>query len=203
VHGVPLAHTELGRDTLSPPPTEPLHVLFRAAAPHAEVRLVARGASLVLSRIGRRQILVVDAHSDEDLRRTVRSLSNQLSDTLLVGSAGIAEAVAHTCFEPAGEPFAVPEVREQVLFVVGSRTEQSAHQVRALVESGQARLIAAPGGCVDLSAALAAPEALLVIKAEADSGATQTDAPEVARRLADAAGTLIARRPIAALVMTG
>jgi len=203
VHGVPLANTELAHDTLSPPPIEALHVLFRAAAPQAEVRLVARGASLAVSRGGRRQIFVVDAASDEDLRSTVRALSSRLSDTVLVGSAGIAEAVAQTCFEPAREALAVPAVREQLVFVVGSRTEQSAQQVRALIESGRARLIAAPAGCVDLSAALRAPEALLVIKAEPDSGGTQTDAAEVARRLADAAGTLIERQPIAALVATG
>ena len=203
VHGVPLANTELARDTLSPPPIEPLHVLFRAAAPQAEVRLVAGGASVAVSRVGRRQILVVDAASDEDLRSTVRSLSGQLSDTLLVGSAGIAEAVAHTCFEPAREALAVPALGGQLVFVVGSRTELSAQQVRALIESGQARLIAAPAGCVDLSAALRAPEALLVIKAEPDSGGGETDAEEVARRLADAAGTLIECRPIAAVVATG
>jgi len=203
VHGVPLANSQLARDTLSPPPTEPVHVLFRAAAPQADVRAVARGASLTVSRVGPRQILVVDAVSDEDLRSTVRSLNNQLSDTLLVGSAGIAEAVAHTCFEPPREVPAMPAVREELMFVVGSRTEQSAQQVHALIESGQARLIAAPAGCVDLPAALRAPEALLVIKAEHDSGGAQTDATEVARRLADVAATLIERRPIAALVATG
>lgn len=203
VHGVPLAHTELARDTLSPPPAEALHLLFRDAAPQDEVRLVARGASVALSRVGRRQILVVDAASDDDLRSTVRSLSSQLSDTLLVGSAGISEAVAHTCFEAPREALAAPAVREQMVFVVGSRTEQSAQQVRALIESGRARLIAAPAGCVDLSAALGAPEALLVIKAEPGSGADHTDAAEVACRLADAAGTLIERQPIAALVVTG
>lgn len=203
VHGVPLAQTELARDTLSPPPTEPLHVLFRAAAPQAEVSLVARGASLAVSRVGPRQILVVDAASDEDLRSTLRSLRSQLRDTLLVGSAGIAEAVAHTCFESAREPLAAAAVREQMVFVVGSRTEQSAQQVRALVESGQARLIAAPAGRVDLATALRAPEALLVIKAEPDSAGARTDAAEVAHRLAEATGTLIEHRPIAALVATG
>jgi D-threonate/D-erythronate kinase len=202
VHGVPLANTELARDTLSPPPPEPLHVLFRAAAPQAEVRLVARGESLAVSRAARRQILVVDAASDEDLRSAVRSLSGKLCDTLLVGSAGIAEAVAGTCFEPAREALAMPAVKGQLVFVVGSRTEQSAQQVRALIASGQARLIAAPAGCVDLSAALRAPEASLVISAEPDSGGP-TDAAEVARRLADAVKTLIERRPIAALVATG
>src|SRR5262245_38455424 len=149
VHGVPLASTELARDTLSPPPTEPLHLVFHAAAPQAEVRLVGRGASLAVSPTGRRQIFVVDAVSDEDLRSTVRSLSGQLGDTLLVGSAGIAEAVAHTCFGSAQDALALPAVSEQLVFVVGSRTEQSAQQVRALVESGQAGLIAAPGGFVD------------------------------------------------------
>ena len=203
VNGVPLANTELARDSLSPPPTEPLHVLFRAAAPQAEVCLVARGASLAVSRVGRRKILVVDAASDEDLRSTVRSLSSQLSNTLLVGSAGIAEAVAHSCFEPPRQALAMPVVRGQLVFVVGSRTEQSAQQVRALIESGQARLIGAPAGRVDLPAALSAPETLLVIKAEPGGEGGETDAAEVARRLADAAEALIERRPIAALVATG
>jgi D-threonate/D-erythronate kinase len=203
VHGVALQDTSFARDALSPPPLEPLHVLFRRADAHADVRLLGGGAPVALGQDGRRQIFVVDSATDEDLRATVGALRGHLRDTLLVGSAGVAEALAEVCFEHATGSLTAPAVQGPLLFVVGSRAEQTTQQVSALIEAEPARIVAAPNGRVDLSAALRATETVLVLRATPDMSGCEGDAGEVARRLAEGVAALIERRPIAALVATG
>jgi D-threonate/D-erythronate kinase len=204
VHGVPLADTHFARDAQSPPPLEPLHVLFRRADAHADVRLVQRGASIALTHGEPRQILVVDSASDEDLRATVRTLRGHLSDVLLVGSAGIAEALAEVHFEHATAASVVtPALAGSLLFVVGSRAEPSAQQASALVEAGSARIVDAPNGLIDIDAALHATESVLVLKATADVAGSEKDPVEVAQRLAEGVAALLERRPVAAVVATG
>ena len=203
VDGVSLADTDFARDALSPPPLEPLHVLFRRADAHADVRLVRRGASVALTPGEHRQIFVVDSDSDEDLRATVSTLRGHFRDVLLVGSAGIAEALAEVRFEQAPGAAARPAVEGPLLFVVGSRAEQSAQQASALVEAGPARILGAPNGLIDIDAAMRATESVLVLKATPDVGGSEGDPAEVAQRLSEGVATLLGRRPIAAVVATG
>ena len=203
VHGVSLQDTNFARDALSPPPLTPLQTLFRRADAHADVRSVGRGAPVALAHDRHRQIFVVDSVSDEDLRATLRTLEGHLRDTLLVGSAGIAEALGEVCFEQGKGAFTTPALQGPLLFVVGSRTEQSAQQANALVEAGAARIIAAPNGLVDIGAAVRATEPVLVLKATPDKEAPEVDAAEVARRLAESAAALLDRGSIAAVVVTG
>src|SRR5206468_12080340 len=138
---------------LSPPPLEPLHALFRRADAHADVRSVGRGGPVALAPDRGRQIFVVDSTSDEDLRATLRTLEGRLRETLLVGSAGVAEALAEACFAQAMAPLTTPPLEGPLLFVVGSRTQQSAQQASALAEGCSARIVAAPAGLVDIGAA--------------------------------------------------
>jgi uncharacterized protein YgbK (DUF1537 family) len=203
VHGVSLKETNFARDALSPPPSEPLHVLFRRADTYADVRSVGPGEPIMLARDGRRQIFVVDSVSDEDLRATLRTLEGHLKDVLLVGSAGIAEALAEICFEQAPGIFTPPPLQGPLLFVVGSRTEQSAQQATALVEAGLGRIVAAPNGYIDIAVALRATEPVLVLKATPDTKRGEGDPSEVARRLGEGVGALLERRSIAAVVATG
>jgi uncharacterized protein YgbK (DUF1537 family) len=203
VDGIALKETNFARDALSPPPSEPLHVLFRRADAHADVRSIGRGGPINLAQDRRKQILVVDSVSDEDLRATLRTLEGRLKDTVLVGSAGIAEALAEICFEPAPGTFTTPQLQGPVLFVVGSRAEQSAQQASALVEAGQARIFSAPNGYVDIAGTLRATEPVLVLKAAADMKRGDGDPSEVARRLGEGVAALLGRRPIAAIVATG
>ncbi len=203
VDGVSLRETNFARDALSPPPSEPLHVLFRRADAHADVHSVGRGGPITLAQDRRRQIFVVDSVSDEDLRATLRTVEGRLEDTLLVGSAGIAEALAEVCFEPAPEAFTAPMLQGALLFVVGSRTEQSAQQANALVKAGPARIVAAPNGYIDIAAALRATEPVLVLKATPDTKWGEGDPTEVARCLGEGVATLLERRSIAAVVATG
>ncbi len=203
VHGVSLADSNFARDALSPPPLEPLQVLFRRADVHADVRLVGRGAAVVPAQGEQRQIFVVDSASDEDLRATVSTLRSHFRDVLLVGSAGIAEALAEVRFEHAPTAVATPAVEGLLLFVVGSRAEQSAQQASALVEAGSARMVGAPNGLIDIDAAMHATESVLVIKATEDVAGSEGDPADVAQRLAEGVATLLERKPIAAVVATG
>jgi D-threonate/D-erythronate kinase len=203
VQGTPLADTNFARDALSPPPLEPLHLLFRHGDAHADVRSVGRGGAVALVQKHRRQIFVVDSSDDEDLRATLRSLQGHLRKALLVGSAGVTEALAEVCFEQAVGDFSAPVLQEPLLFVVGSRTEQSAQQASALVEAGRARLIAAANGLVDIDAAIRATEPVLVLKAMPDTEGHGADPTEVAQRLAQGVAGLLEHLPIAAIVATG
>jgi uncharacterized protein YgbK (DUF1537 family) len=203
VDGVVLMETDFARDALSPPPLEPLHVLFRRADAHADVRSVGRGGPISLAQDGRRQIFVVDSVSDEDLRATLRTLEGRLKDTLLVGSAGVAEALAEICFEQAPGTCTTPELQGPVLFVVGSRAQQSAQQADALVAAGSARIVTAPNGNVDIAVTVRATEPVLVLKAAPDVKRGDGDPSEVAWRLGQGVATILERRSIAAIVATG
>jgi len=203
VHGVPLKDTSFARDALSPPPLEPLHVLFGRADAHADVRLVGQGASMALTPGARRQIFVVDGASDDELRATVGALRGHFRELLLVGSAGIAEALAADRFHGTPGRAAPPLVTGPLLFVVGSRAQASVQQASALVETGSARIVSAPDGLVDVDAAVRACEPMLVLEATAVDGPSTADATEVAQRLSEGVVALLARKPFAALVATG
>ena len=104
VNGVPLPQTGFARDALSPPPLAPLDQVFRAAARQAQVELVAPDGPFELVRPGEGlRVFVVDSATETDLLRTVQALDGRLGHCLLVGSAGIAGAVAQ----------AVPAARER------------------------------------------------------------------------------------------
>jgi uncharacterized protein YgbK (DUF1537 family) len=200
VRGVPLKDTNLARDALAPPPLEPLHVLFARAQAHIDVRLIRPEELVAPMRNDRRQLVVVDGASDEDLRATVRAWQGQLRDTLLVGSAGISEAIAQVCFERAPDELPAPAVRGPLLFVVGSRAEQSAEQAAALIEAGLAQMVAAPSGHIDIAAAMHATTVALVLKSTAGGDGVPS---EVAHSLAEGVAVLLERLPIAAVVATG
>ena len=204
VHGVALKDTNFARDALSPPPLEPLHVLFRRADAHADVRSIGRGAPVAPAPARGRRIFVVDSTSDEDLRTTLRSLEGRLRDTLLVGSAGIAEALAEVHFEQASATFTAPAVQGPLLFVVGSRTRAE----RAAGQRPGRRLLGphhrSTHWILSTSVRPCAPtEPVLVLKATSDAEGREVEASEVAQRLAEGVAGLLEGRPIAAVVATG
>jgi uncharacterized protein YgbK (DUF1537 family) len=203
VRGVPLKDTNFARDALSPPPLDPLDLLFARADPKARVHRVGAGGAISIAQDGCRQIFTIDSLSDEDLRIAVRSLCGYLRHTLLVGSAGIAEAVAEVCFEGTQGAASNPTTDGPLLFVVGSRAEQSTQQVAALIEAGGVQLFAAPNGRVDVDAASRSTASVLVLKATPDAEGREGDAADVARRLADGVAGLLERHSVAAMVATG
>jgi len=203
VQGVPLPQTSFAKDALSPPPREPVHVLFRTAAPSASVELLRRGEPLPALSAHGQQILVVDTATDEDLRGAIRAVQGQLSRVLLVGSAGIAHALADVCFEPAATTFGPRAVDGTVLFVVGSRAERSAQQVAALLEEGHAYPSRAPNGRVDVESAAGAGAPAVVIVAMSGCDGREGRADEVAERLGVGVAELLQRRRVSAVVATG
>jgi uncharacterized protein YgbK (DUF1537 family) len=202
VRGVPLAQTNFARDALSPPPLAPLDAVFRAAAPAMRAACVAPGGPFDLAARGEQMAAVVDSESDQDLAQTVRALHGRLDACVLVGSAGIAAAVAEVCLE-RGEPPAQPAVRDPVLVMVGSRAEQSIEQAALLSERSGASLALAPNGQLADERALAAQATTLIVRAAPGLGGQEGDAEAVAVQMARNAVRLLQARPIGALVATG
>lgn len=204
VMGVPLAQTGFARDVLSPPPLEPLERVFASAAPQARVASVPPAGPFELAARGEApKVFVVDSETDADLQHSIHALGARLSDCVLVGSAGVAAAVAQVCM-PAGPAPARPRVSGQVLFVVGSRAEQSAAQVGALCERAAVAVFDAPDGVSPDAAMRRSEAAVLVLRATPGAGAGHCDAETVAARLAQAVvGVLRSRPAIGALLATG
>jgi uncharacterized protein YgbK (DUF1537 family) len=203
VKGVPLPQTSFARDALSPPPLEPLDQVFRAAAPDAAVHTVPpEGPFALAGPGGPPRIYIVDSSADADLRTTVSALGNRLQECVLVGSAGIAGAVAQVCMRDQPHP-ALPAVKGDLAIVVGSRAEQSALQVKVLSQQPEVALFAAPNGALPDERILSdrRPVALLWAVAAADGAIA--DASHVARSLARNALRLLNSRHIDALLATG
>jgi uncharacterized protein YgbK (DUF1537 family) len=203
VRGVPLAQTNFARDALSPPPLAPLDRVFREAEPSMRATCVApTGRFALAAHAGERAACIVDSESDQDLRETVRALTGRLESCVLVGSAGIAAAVAELCLEagPHPEP---PRVTDEVLVMVGSRAEQSVEQAALLAQQRGAALVLAPSGQLPDEAALAGDARTLIVRAAPEAGGRESDAEAVAAEMARNAVQLLQRRPIGALVATG
>jgi uncharacterized protein YgbK (DUF1537 family) len=203
VDGVPLPDTSFARDPLSAPPLQPLHLLFTRSAQRAAVQLLRPDQAPRLLDPGQLQILVFDSETDADLEQIVNNLRPHLQRTLLVGSAGIAQAVGRVCFADAVPTTRTTIVRGRVLIVVGSRTQQSAEQVRRLLQVGSAERFAAPNGVVAVEAVARSQAQVLAVQATAQPDGGEGDPVEVARRLAEGVAALLARGGIGALVVTG
>lgn len=203
VNGIPLKDTNFARDALTPPPLEPLDCLFSQADVQATVSCIGSGEPIVLAPGQGRQIFAVDATSEADLRTSVKALHVHLRSTLLVGSSGITEAMAQVYFSDRESGAAAPTASGPLLFVVGSRAEQSAQQVAALVDAGGAELFAAPNGRVDVDAAVASRASSLILKAVAGENGRAGDAESVARGLAEGTAAVLQRRPLSAVIATG
>jgi uncharacterized protein YgbK (DUF1537 family) len=203
VQGVPLAQTNFARDALSPPPLAPLDEVFRKAAPAMRAACVPPTGPFVLATHAReRTASIVDSESDQDLRRTIRALEGRLGSCVLVGSAGIAAAVAEQCLEAGPHPER-PRVTDEVLVMVGSRAEQSVEQSGALAQQGGVALVLAPDGHLENERAFTAQAQTVIVRAAAGAGGSEADAEAVATQMALNAVRLLQRRPVGALVATG
>ena len=203
VEGVPLAQTGFARDALSPPPLAPLDQVFRTAAPRARVERVGPDGPFDLARPGEGiRVFVVDSAAQGDLVGTVQALNGRLSHCVLVGSAGIAGAVATTCLPQADLPER-PRAAGQILVTVGSRAEQSARQVAALSAQPEVQLVTAPNGEVQGDALLRASAQTLIVQAAPAADGREGDAEQVARTLASGTERVLRGRPVEALVATG
>ena len=203
VNGVALTRTDFARDALSPPPLQPLDAVFRAAAPDARVvKVPPAGPFDLAARDQNRCIFVVDSHRDDDLHSTVRALATRLAECVLVGSAGIAAAVAQVCM-PSGPARNQPQAAGQLLVVVGSRAEQSALQVATLSREKGVEVYDAPNGRLDEFAAPSSAAPTVVLRAISGAGGKEGDAEQVAGLLARHAARFLRSHMVGALVATG
>jgi uncharacterized protein YgbK (DUF1537 family) len=198
VKGVALAQTGFAKDALSPPPLAPLQEVFTAAK--AGMRAESVAASDAFEGSGDR-VWIVDSAVDGDLSRMVETIRPRLGTLLLAGSAGLTQALAHTCFEANAASGGVEKVKGVIVFAVGSRAVQSAEQVEALASDPQTRVMKAPNGRLQTSEIPVARN--LVIQATADAAGQEGDAGQVARDMAHHAIDVVRRARAEVLVATG
>ncbi len=139
--GVPVHHTEMGRDPRKPVTTSSLaeSLLGERAGSARAVTLeeVREGRiAAILEEAGKKGVFCFDAETDEDLRAIARDASavRPAGDILWVGSAGLAEALVD----------AVPPV----LLVAGSLSAVSARQARHVLDKKLARPVLADIGAL-------------------------------------------------------
>jgi uncharacterized protein YgbK (DUF1537 family) len=203
VKGMPLPQTGFAHDALSPPPLAPLDEVFRAAAPGAGVRNVPPDGPFELATAADApRIYVVDSATDADLGTTISALAGRLEHCVLVGSAGIAAAVAQGCMRDQPHS-ALPTVTGAVALVVGSRAEQSALQVDALARQPDVALFNAPNGELTDERIFSDRRPVVILRATASADGAAADAAQVARSLAQNAVRLLQSRHIDALLATG
>jgi D-threonate/D-erythronate kinase len=203
VLGVPLPQTSFARDALSPPPRDPLDQVFQTAASNAVVCAVPPHGPFALSAPGAQpRIYVVDSATDADLRTTVEALGERLRHCVLVGSAGIAAAVAQVCMGDRPHP-PLPQVGGDVLVVVGSRAEQSAVQVEMLEKQPDVGVFTAPNGQLPDAQIMSDRRPVAVLRAVAAPNRAVADASDVARMLAQDALRVLQARRVEALLATG
>jgi uncharacterized protein YgbK (DUF1537 family) len=166
----------------------------QSVPPRGPFELSARGA--------RPRIYVVDSASDADLLATIEALRARLADCVLVGSAGIASAVAQAHLQARAHPPS-PRATGDILVVVGSRAEQSAMQVDALARQAGAALFPAPNGKLEDDAVLHDGRPVIILRAVQGADGAAADAAEVARVLARGAVRVLHTRRVEALLATG
>ena len=197
VNGTPLPETGFARDALSPPPLKPLTEVFEDAVGPGKVGTWSpagkRGA------IGR-SIVIADGETDADLRAALDTARPQLGRMLLVGSAGLGNALARSLGKApkAHQPL---NVSGPVIFVVGSRAVQSREQVERLRTLAGTVVIEAPNGVVAGEPKIGG--ALQIVLEAVPDASGEGDAEQVARSLSAAALQMVRRTGSRALVATG
>lgn len=172
------------------------------------LKRVLRGVSVRLLRAGEtlgedRCVLVADAESEQDLAR-IAALGVAGGDkVLLVGSSGLAAALADRM--PPGALPRLPQQYERLIFVVGSHNACSASQVRALLANRAVQTVALTARGELRVAKNGASPAVLVIHVEGLDAPPTLDPRWVVRRLAEATADALAAHADAhtALFMTG
>ncbi|MGH8676790.1 MAG: four-carbon acid sugar kinase family protein [Burkholderiales bacterium] len=199
VNGMALPQTSFASDALSPPPLAPLPDVFRATSSERPVVSWVPGTNLP-SAVG--GIVIADSESDADLATVLGLAKDRLADTLLVGSAGLARALARLLGSGVPEARPPATVDGPIVFVVGSRAASSREQVQRLRAMPGTVVLEAPNGMLTVPRDVPAA-AQTVILAVADPITGEGDARQVARGLSHAALQLSRQLGSRALVATG
>lgn len=196
VDGKALAQTAFAKDALSPPPLVPLQQAFAEAKSGLRIAAVAASDAFDAGT----DIWIADSEIDADLTSIVESFASRMNSVLMVGSAGLTQALALACFD--GHPVVSgPHVTGTIVFAVGSRAARSAEQVEALAAEPDTKVLRAPNGrlqCMEIPVARN-----LVLKATADAAGREGDAESVAACMAKHAIEIAQSARAQALVATG
>ena len=143
------------------------------------------------------EIACCDAEADEDLGHIARTVRAGGDALIAVGAAGLAAALAG---EGAHRPVALDG---PVLFVIGSRTRETAEQVARTAAMEHTMVVAVDGSAGLPSPPVAPGTRAVLLVADAAMIAPGTDAPTVAGWLARAAREMIGRFPVRTMVLSG
>ena len=134
VHGVPLQDTAIARDALSPPLRMPLALAYSGKL-GVVVHEAGCPAELKLAGGPEFHIYVVDSESDDDLLHIARFALTYRDEVVLAGAAGLGTALASFIY---GAPLSLKlnGTVGPVLYIVGSRTPQSAAQLEQIADQG-------------------------------------------------------------------
>lgn len=191
VNGRPLRETTAGRDARSAVPEDDIARLLEATM----------GATTGVDAHGpwpRTDHLVADADTAEALSSLARHMLSEARCWLPVGASGLAEALAETAFGTPQFTLA-PNPEPPAVFVVGSRTETTRAQVRALQRQSAVMHLRAPGGRLECGVPPGPAPTLLTVPDGEEAG----DAESVATCLAESAARLIRQKAPGLLVVTG
>ncbi len=207
IHGVPLAETSMAKDALAPPLRIPLAMAFGGKM-GVLVHEIEHPAQLRLQPGEAIHVYVVDSETDDQLLQLAQFVLAHRDDVVVAGSSGLGNALATAIYGGTSD-LRVRRDGQPMLYIVGSRTPQSAAQLERLVDCG-AKLIVIEShdGRIDLEQALASlaqfdhgKSAYVLTLRQRDKIAPE--APLVATALATVAHRLIEELDVGAIVVTG
>ncbi|MEO5861322.1 MAG: four-carbon acid sugar kinase family protein [Burkholderiales bacterium] len=207
IHDVPLAETAIAKDALSPPMRIPLVMAFGGKL-GVFVHEIDRPLDLQLAPGEAVHVYIVDAENDNDLLRLAQFALAHRDEVVVAGSSGLGNALAVAIYGSALN-LKVRRDAQPLLYIVGSRTPQSAAQLERLVDFGaQLIVIESHEGNVDLERAIANLARLDPNKSAYVLTLRQRDKviPEaslVANALATVGHRLISELDVGAIIVTG
>jgi uncharacterized protein YgbK (DUF1537 family) len=157
LRGVPVHETEIGRDPKAPVRESDLVQLLQDASRRqvalVDIDVIARGPDAIRPEVDRLlargvSVVVCDAADDTHLQAIAQSLADR-SDTVWVGSAGLAEHVADAlCLSGSGASAIQAPQPGPILVVAGSVSETTRRQVEALNSRRQLDVIEIDPECL-------------------------------------------------------
>jgi len=149
VGGKPVAETEIGCDPVCPVKESSLTKLLRAShrhkVGHVEIRFLEGSRTELYSEVARlissgNRLIGFDATSEEHLKKIAELAITRFPDVLLVGSAGLATAIAGQLNDNRGKGKSIQPAQSirhtgNLLLVCGSPSETLKQQISALQNS--------------------------------------------------------------------
>jgi uncharacterized protein YgbK (DUF1537 family) len=207
IHGVPLAETAIAKDALSAPLRMPLAMGFGGKL-GVLVHEIERPFDLQLALDETFHVYVLDVESDDELLQLAQFALAHRNEVVVAGSSGLGNALAAAIYGAAAD-LKVRRDALPLLYIVGSRTPQSAAQLERLVDCG-AKLIVIEShqGRVDLERAITSLDRLDHSKSAyvltlRQRDKVTPDAPLVANALAAVAHRLISQLDVGSIIVTG